>query len=322
MKHLIGLLTLALFTTTSIRAQKTTICTQLPRLIQESSTAFKNIIGDDLPTTGGEVKKLESKIIIEGTSKCFISKSSSLFKYDWYAEFGDFNSSAEAQTKLDAVLAEFQSCSPQIELIQFKNAWSKLPYYTMKENYKGGFFIYKQEFGIYETGSNKFTPYFKVPEKSEVVKTFGILTNEPDTSNFAKEITVLMSQAKNNFKDIIDEKFGSEFLTVIYKTKFCITGALGCEIEDNFVEKKFKAYAAVSIDSAKADTILTNLSNAVAYSLGKTYVWSKGDDGASFAFTELIKAGVADKAAIIVKKEKSRKENFDVFIIIQKPGLY
>ena len=292
------------------------ICNAIGALTEEANTKFDGIAGDSLPSVNGE-KRAASKYVIDGSSACYI-RYTSYIGNEWYAEFGNFNTEEEATTKLKSLQDQLQVCSSKLEFIEHKFYTTDLPQYYIKENFDGGFHIYKEELGIYQNNDKKYIPYIKVPEDAVAV-TYSMLTNEPDTSLFAREINYVMKEAGNKFKNIIGEKTPDGFIVSIYKTTFCITNAVYCTIQDNMMAKEYRAYAATNIEEAEADKAVLNLSNSVAYVLGKPYVWSKLKDGTGTAFTELKKAGMNDYSSVVVEKVDIGKNKYDVVLIIKKP---
>jgi len=298
--------------TVSVRAQKVNLCQGYAILMQESLTKFDSISGAETKSVN-EAKRFNSKLIIKEATECYIERST--IGNEWYAYFGSFNDKDAAVLKLKSLQTELLSCVSNLEFLEKVNLVTQLPYYTMKENFDGGFSIHKLELGVTKL-ENNFIPFMKVPEPANII-TYRTLSNPLDTTTFGKETNKVLVEAKTGFKGILGEKSkGGTF--PVYKSLFCITGSYGCLIEENRTGKKFVSLAATGLVKADADKALDILSSSVASAIGDKFVYSKTKDGYRISFTETGNVDSGESWSIAVEKEKIKGDKFNIVIVVKE----
>jgi hypothetical protein len=312
MNKLILLLSILICMACTSIAQQPGLCNGYAAMVEESGNNFTMITGNNIAGVKGS-KRWASKFEIGNAASCYIDSSSDGIA--WFAAFGAFNSLVEAETKIKSLQSEFISCVPKMAFTKHINMQNFLPYYDFKDTIDGGIRFDQGQLGIYLADDKKYIPYLQIPAKAVAI-VYGILTNEPDTTAFGKEMKRLLAASKNRFQDITGAPITNGLLSSTYKTTFCLTGAIACEIEHRLSgDKNYNVLAALNMPEADADKYLDNLSNSIASAIGKLYVWSKTTAGTMF--TEASKAGITDNSVIRVIKEKGDGNTFNIVLIVK-----
>ena len=296
-------------------AQPLTICASYGGLIQESSDKFAKLKGESLPA-GKENARYTSKFMLKDATMCYVDSDN--YRSTWRAEYGEFNTQAEALEKIKLLQAELKACLPTIEFVEHQALFSWLPYYYFKESVQGGFYFHKGMLGINKNDAKKFVPTLSVPENAAPALYY-LLTNEPDTTTFGKELNRMVTESKDYFKNITGDKIEGGFMTNYYKTTFCITGGY-CQIEENLVGKTCSILVANGLSETEADNGVTNLANMVASALGKKFVWLKNEKEATMNFTEISDVSTYDRSGVVIKKEKT-SDKYAVLLQVNGPHL-
>lgn len=296
---------------TEIVAQIPTLCNYLGSLMEESHTNFANITGDNLES-GGKYQRKASTITLMDASLCYIEVNGE--QTFWYAEYKTFNTLQEAKTKIMLIQSEFISCAPNAEFVVNPRTDFSSSYF-LKENVTGGFIYYKIELSICQNGENKYIPVLMIPQNASPI-TFVKISNDEDTSVFARDIKSVLSESITAFQNIRGGEVSSDVFATTYSSNFCLNSALGCEITESIAGKYYDAFYGTNLAAAAADKLLQQLEGVAVYALGNKYVWQNLENG--IGFTELAKAGKNSIPVIEVNKEKVSDDSFDVVIHIRQ----
>ena len=312
---LLSTLLIGLMCQTNGLAQTPTLCDIYSSLIKESQNGFLDLRGEVISNVNGH-KKIASSNCIPGAVSCYID--SDKYQPAWIAEFGAFETLEKAQVKIKELQDKMVACGSTLKFISCKGP-GDLPYYYMKENTDGGFYVYNGQFEITKNNDSKYVPAIRMPYYASPLD-FMSLTNEPDSTLFTRELGRMIKEAKSNFDNIEGTKIKVGDDVTYYNTTFCITGTR-CRIEDDLF-RTCRILVLDDVPQEKEEKAIRKTAELVASALGKNYLVSTDGAYPSIYFTHISQISPSRNETIEVTSEIDDDETYCIIIRVSPPPMF
>lgn len=302
----------------TIQAQKLSFCEALPLLEKNATDGFVDIkkeVDNDIKYPKSYFSSIQ---ITEAISSRVVENRNS-FKFK--ADFGTFNSKAEALDKMNKLQATLKSCFPGFRTTFSTDNLKVSDYYTIYTTSEKGFRLYSARFKLTTLGGKSELSFeFESDEKKSAFDSnprkafydFGIIESSLSYDEFSVALRKVIEESKTGFKNIMGSEtdYGRGF--TCYRTKYFLPG-YSSFIEDRTMGIVF--YVVPTFQRATAQTFTTVAEKAqkmIQSALGNSYGYRTSEDGKNQIY---VHKNRPDKTVVeLLLKENNGEITFELYI--------